>query len=511
MIGTIHNAKETQNVQLPKQIHKKNLVSLQEGLTEYRFLLKPTIILTVIYLVGISSLLRANFYYIDDIARANEGYTQWEYYSRHLMVLFGYFLHADGYLTDVSPLPQFVAAIFMAIAGTISIYAITGKKDISVWHLIAAVPMGLSPYFLECFSYKYDSAVMGLSVLLSVAPLLLAESTEKKYALAVFLCTLCMCMSYQAAAGIYPVLVVFICFRRWLDGHSLPKVFRFAAISAAGYLAGLVIFRLFIMTPVSNHASSDLPAMGAFFSSVIGIYKKYLRYFLADFKVEWHLFVVVLGACFLYVSCRTAKAAKILTALLAVLVLLAAAALSLGVYPFLAGPTFYPRSMYGIGCTIAFLAIFIFSRMPKLIPAKVAAFLLSWCFFSFAFTYGNALYVQSQYTDYRIMITIDDLVDSGIFEGAGEKKMRITGSIGYAPVIRHMPQDFQILNRLVPINFQDSEEYWGTYGFKNYYGLSGVRVVSSGDYWEMDLPVIVRSTYHTICSDGEYIWLNLYE
>lgn len=498
-------------MQLPKRTLKKNPVSLQEKLSEYRFLVKPTIILTIIYLVGISSLLRANFYYIDDIARANEGYTQWEYYSRHLMVLSGFFLHADTYLTDISPLPQLVAAVFMAMAGTISIYAITGKKDFSGWYLIAAVPMGLSPYFLECFSYKYDSAVMGLSVLLSVAPLLFASASAGKYAFATFLCTLCMCMSYQAAAGIYPVLVVLICFQRWLDRQPLPKVFRFAWISAASYLAGLLVFRLFIMTPVDNHASSDLPAMGALLPSAISAYKKYLKYFLTDFKVEWLLFISILCVCFLYASCRTAKRTKPLAALLAFPVLLAVAALSLGVYPFLAGPTFYPRSMYGIGCTIALLTIFTFSRMPQLLPAKIASFLLSWCFFSFAFTYGNALYVQSQYTDYRIMITIDDLIESGILDEPGEKTMRISGSIGYAPAIRHMPQDFQILNRLVPITFQDSEEYWGTYGFKNYYGLSGVRVVSSGDYWEMDLPVIARSPYHTIYSDGEVIWLNLYE
>lgn len=497
-------------MQLPKRSLSKKAFPLQDRFSEYRFLVKPTIILALIYLVGISALLRANFYYIDDIARANEGYTQWEYYSRHLMVLFGYFLHADSYLTDISPLPQLVTIVFLALAGTISIYALTNKKDFSLWYLIAAIPMGLSPYFLECLSYKYDSAVMGLSVLVSVLPLLYTSASERKYAAITVLCTLCMCMSYQAAAGIFPVFVILLCFQRWLEGQSFAKILRFALLSAAGYLAGLLIFRLFIMTPVDNHASSDLPAMGAFLPSVLGAYKKYLKYYLTDFKIEWHIFILILGVCFVYASCKTAKGSKIPAALLSLLVLLVVAALSLGVYPFLEGPTFYPRSMYGIGCTIALFTIFVFSRMPRLLPAKVACFLLSWAFFSFAFTYGNALYVQSQYTDYRIMITIDDLIESGILDEPGEKTMRISGSIGQAPALRHMPQDFQILNRLVPITFQDSEEYWGTYGFKNYYGLSGVRVVRSGDYWEMDLPLIVQSPYHTIYSDGKYIWLNLY-
>ena len=251
--------------------------------------------------------------------------------------------------------------------------------------------------------------------------------------------------------------------------------------------------------------------MDALPPNALHAYKGFLKNYLSDFKTEWHVLVTILGICFLYVSYRTAKRFKILTVLLAFPVLLAVAALSLGVYPFLEGPTFYPRSMYGIGCTIAFLTMFVFSRMPKLMSAKIACFLLSWAFFSFAFTYGNALYVQSQYTDYRIMITIDDLLDSDILTEPGQKTLRVSGSIGYAPAVRHMSREFKVLNRLVPISFADSADYWGTYGFINYYGLEGIQVVQTGDYWDMDLPVIARSPFHTICSDGEAIWINLYQ
>ena len=101
-------------------------------------------------------------------------------------------------------------------------------------------------------------------------------------------------------------------------------------------------------------------------------------------------------------------------------------------------------------------------------------------------------------------------MESGVLEGPGEKTLRVTGSIGYAPSIRNMPQDFQILNRLVPIMFQDSAWYWGVYGFMNYYGFSGANIVFTGDYWDMDLPVIVNNAYNMIASDGEAIWVNLY-
>lgn len=479
-------------------------------ISQYRFLLKPTLILAAVYLLGIFAIVRSNFYYIDDIARASTGYTEWEYYSRHIMVLFAYFMHGGTYLTDVSPLPQMMAAVFMALAGTISVFAITGKKDFSLWFLIAAVPMGLSPYFLECFSYKYDSAVMGLSVLFAVFPLLFAGASERKYTLTVLACTVCMCMSYQASAGIFPVLVVLICYRRWLDGEPLNKIIRFALVSAGGYLAGMLLFRVCIMTPITTHASSSMPSPETFLPSVIHAYKDFLKYYLSDFKPSWHVFIVILALCFLYASWWTAQRSRVVSFLLALPVLGAMAALSLGVYPFLETPIFNPRSMYGIGCTVAFFTIFTFSRLPKLLPARIACFLLSWCFFSFAFTYGNALYMQSQYTDYRITVTIDDLMDSGILDETEGKTWQITGSIGYAPAIRNMPQNYQILNRLVPVTFRNSSWYWGTYGFMNYYGLPYIPIDYTNDYTSMDLPVIVENVYHTISSDGTAILIDLH-
>jgi hypothetical protein len=72
-----------------------------------------------------------------------------------------------------------------------------------------------------------------------------------------------------------------------------------------------------------------------------------------------------------------------------------------------------------------------------------------------------------------------------------------------------MPQDYQILNRLVPITFQDSAWYWGTYGFTNYYGLPYIPVVMEGNYQDLRLPVVVQNSFHTIASDGEHIWIHL--
>ena len=134
---------------------------------EYRFLLKPTLILSAIYLLAMSAILRANFYYYDDIQRACWGWPEWGF-SRHLSNILSKFLHAEAYLSDISPLPQLLAILIISFASVIAVYLITEEKRFSFWHFVAAIPIGLSPYFLECLSYKYDSPYMALSVLFSV-------------------------------------------------------------------------------------------------------------------------------------------------------------------------------------------------------------------------------------------------------------------------------------------------------------------------------------------------------
>jgi hypothetical protein len=101
-------------------------------------------------------------------------------------------------------------------------------------------------------------------------------------------------------------------------------------------------------------------------------------------------------------------------------------------------------------------------------------------------------------------------MDSGILDETEGKTWQITGSIGYAPAIRNMPQNYQILNRLVPVTFRNSSWYWGTYGFMNYYGLPYIPIDYDNDYTSMDLPVIVENVYHTISSDGTAILIDLH-
>lgn len=477
--------------------------------SENRFLVKSFAFLAIAYLIGISAILRADFYYIDDLGRTALGYTGWETFSRYLSVLSSYFIHAGRYLTDVSPLPQLIAVVIMAAAGVIVICVVTGKKRFPVFCLVAAIPMGLSPYFLECFSYRFDAPYMALSVFVSVFPLLFYRDNQVKYVLFSIFGTVCMCTTYQASSGIFPMLVAALCIKRWVNGEKTADIIWFAVVSAVGYLAGLLLFRLVLMHEVVNYSSTTVAPASQLVSNAVKNFDQYISYWRRDFKTNWMILIACMCIGFVYVTVRDTKQNKLLTLLLSAVVLAVLLLLSLGVYPFLVAPLFSPRGMYGLGFFMALMGIWI-ADAPKAYPAKLACLALSWVFFVFSFTYGNALSVQSQYTDYRISSVINELLTSETLDADSSKLVRITGSIGYAPAIENMPQDYQMLNRLVPVTFSDSTWYWGGFGFENYYGLENITITDSNERMNEDLPLIADNVLHTIRGDDEYIWIDLH-
>lgn len=480
----------------------------KDALKEYRFLIKPTIIFSAIYLIGISAILRANFYYDDDIARALRGYTGWGF-SRYLTIFLSQIVHADSYLTDISPLPQIMAAFIMALASTIAVYLITGKKNPTFWYFISAIPIGLSPYFLECFSFKYDSPYMALSVLFTVAPLLFCDKNQIVY----LLCTICgmigMCTTYQASSGIFPMLVIVMGICWWVNGEKTEKILKFFAVSAAGYVLGLLLFRKVIMSEYIDYASTTAVSSSNVLSCTLSNYKKYIINFLIDFKPEWLAIIFLICACFWWTAISESKKSKLLTFVFVPLGILACFLLSFGAYPFLTSALFAPRAMYGIGCFIAFAGIFATSKAAKGYIAKAACLILSWAFFVFSFTYGNALSVQAQYTDFRITEVIGDLAECDMLSSEEDITLQITGTIGYSPVIENMLGDFPIIEKLVPVTFQ-GDGWWGEYGLRNYYCLPELQFAESYDPPDREMTIFAENYYHTIWVDENYIWIDLH-
>lgn len=499
----------TRGQRLGRQIVSETLRIARE--LNLRKLLKSVLVMFGIYALGMSALIRANFLYSDDLGRTIAGYKGWHGWSRYISNLLSMFIHADYTLTDISPLPQLIAALFIAISSVLLVFVV-GNKKMTMPSLIASISVGLSPYFLHCLSYKFDAPYMALSVLASIIPFLFVGSSIAFIATSVF-SLLVMCMTYQASSGIYLLLIIALSFKQWNAKEQSNREIAFFVLRGLGaYVITLIAFRFLVMAPVNSYVSTGMFSPSEMIPGVIANIITYTKTIYADFSLIWKALFVALCVAFIVQQTKTSQQNKRVAAIFSVIVIIMSYILSFGAYLALRTPEFTPRSLYGFGILIAIVSIFLVQHLKKYILIPVIA--LSWCFFVFAFSYGNALADQKRYIDFRTEILLKDLSDLFPNRNKNEMRIQLEGTAGFAPSIGNISKRYPVIKRLVPISLAGGN-MWGIYYLANYFNWGEKEMMNHPvdpnsiivfvDFAEYDLPVIFDSYYHTIKSDGEKI------
>lgn len=487
---------------LAKEHYASALHVLSPKLPSPASLKKAFLALAAVYLLSVLSIIRGNIDYIDDMSRKASGNAGWEDFSRYLSNLLSRLINADSYLTDTSPLPQILAVLLTAAASLILIVTFTEGKKITLWNIIAILPLGISPYFLECMTYKFDAPYMALSILASVAPLLFYECKSSFYVVNVLAGVLVTCMTYQAALGIFPVSVILLLFLKWLEGRDVWELLKRALRSAAGYLAGVAVYRIFFMTPVNSYVSSEIFSLRDMPGGVLSNLGKYLDYIYHDLDGKWLFLLAVIVVSFVLLSVRVSRRNKGISALAAALTAAVTMCLSFGLYIAFRLPIFACRGMYGFGVWLAIIAVICTAPDASRIP-RAACLCLSWCFLAFSFTYGNALWEQQRYVHFRIEMVISDLNGLSEFNGETPVEVQIQGTVGVAPIVEDMPQYRGVLHRLV----MEDQWYWTSYQLRSYYGMKNISVVPT--LTEENLPILFEGAYNRIRGDGECFLVEL--
>lgn len=507
----------------------KALDSVRGGLRYIRGRRRALLFLFVSCLAVYYPLLSADFYYRDDLRRAATGFRGWGY-GRYLSLLGSVLLHGDTYLADISPLPQVLAALLTAVS-SLALLAVFGEGwrreegtagekwqcmegkqaeessklplGFSVPMLVSALLAGIYPCFLNCICYKYDAPYMALSVLFGIAPLFFYSFGSRGlfYGFLCFLGTLGVCLTYQASSGILPMLTAFLVLLRWGRGEKLLPLARFALVSAAGYLLGLLTFRVFVVPEETLYVSAELPGLSAFLANTAGNLAMYGGRFFGEMRPLWvgALSLLLLGFGLVYAG--RARRGRVLSFAVYVLALPVLLVLSLGAYPYLEKPLFLPRAMYGIGVLFSLCAMGLASegrwkRIRALLPLALAGM-----FTVFSFTLGNALDAQAEYTRFRTAEVIEDLASfPEVIEG--KAKVQLKGNIGFAPLIEAMPEDYGMVRRIVPYTLKGGY-LWGEYGFFHYYGLG---VTKTTGLKKKEMKLLSETLYHRIYGkDGAFL------
>lgn len=480
----------------------------------FRSFLKPGLFISMVYLLGILTIIRANFSYIDDIARSVGGYRGWHVWSRYVSEFSSILVHGDTNLTDISPLPQLLAVLILSLSSVLLVYVINNKK-ITALKLLASIPLGLSPYFLECLSFKFDAPYMALSILASIVPFLFIAS-KKAFFFCSVLSLLIMCMTYQAASGIYLLMVIMLSFQEWSkQKKSNKEILSFMGIAAFAFGFTMLFFRFFLVKPADfysatyyNYASTTTFPILQIIPGALNNIKNYALVINQDLGIIWKGGILLLFFFFIIQSMHHSAQKKFYSFFVSILVIGFSFVASYGIYSFLAIPFFRPRALFGFGIFLAILCISVVSDYKKIATAAVLA--LNWCLFVFAFSYGNALADQARYTDFRLNILLSDI--SSLYPNWNREEMTIQlkNSIDFAPSIKNISKHNPIIERLVPKRLE-KETNWDNYYFDpaHFEKDGDISNKYDTDTDSLDLPVVLDSYYHTIQSDGSRILITL--
>ena len=470
---------------------------------------KSIIAVYCIYLLALTSLLRANYNYMDDFGRVLIGYRGFDIFSRFIPHYASIVVHADSILNDISPLPQILAAFIMSVTAVILISVFSNNKNFSWLNVAAVMPLGLSPYFLECFSFKFDAPYMALSILASVSPLLFVDFIFKVYFGVVFFCVLIMCMSYQAASGIFVICILFLYAKKWNDGMEKNLVLNGICKSLSAYIVGMLFYRFIILKPFDDYVSTDVFGEKSFHLVLFDNIKTFFSYLKGDATDLWLITCVALCLCFLrsFVAESTEKKYKAL--LIAVSLLILCSILSYGAFLILQKPLFYPRSMYGIGVFFSIISLLALNNKGVNHLTKVVVLVLAWSTITFSLAYGNCLAEQRRYENFRAQLVLNDLSKLPNMDNKHTRKMQLQGTVGYSPVVHRISKRYKVLERFIHPNVS-ADFCFGEFYLFHYFNLPGITQVPSwGDeqrtLYEKDLLVFVDTAYHRIKADDRSI------
>ena len=481
---------------------------------DFRSFVKPLLIMSGVYLLGIMTIIRADFSYFDDLGWAVSGYREWYNWSRYVIVFLSYFVQPEIRMTDISPIPQLLAVIILSVNSILLVY-IVGNKKITIVRLLASIPLGLSPYFLECLSYKLMAPYMALSITASIVPFLFI-TRKKAFLFSSVVSLLVMCMTYQASSGIYLLIAVMLCFQDWnRHSKSNKEILSFLATATFAFCSTMLIFRFFLMKPADYYTSTAMFPVSRIIPGILSNIKNYAMTINHDLGLIWKAGIVLVLLFFITKSMVQSEQKKTISFFVSILIIGISFILSYGVYILLEDPLYSPRALYGFGIFLSVLCISVVSNYKKV--AIVAVLALNWCFFVFAFSYGNALADQARYAEFRITLLLNDL--SALYPERNREDMtfQLKNSIDFTPANQNIAIQYPVIEKLVPRRLADyyclEYYYFLEYFNFSYYKMANtVAHVTSEKYIDFDtlnLPVVLDSYYHTIQSDGNHILIVL--
>lgn len=453
-----------------------------------------------LYLLGCASLILANFNYVDDLDRSITGLYGFNVWSRYsASVLSGILSLNSQFLLTLFPYSLFVALVFLTLSSIMLISIIDKRLLKSKCAILISLCVGLSPYYLENLSYKFDAPFMALGLLSSIAPFLFLRLPKLFVIISSFLLFV-MLTSYQASSGVYIMLLFFVAFRFVLQ-KDYYKATKIIALGFVSYCIAGIAFSI-VHTPLGTYANNNILPMQYM---LLGIYKHILQYFSViydDFGFNSVMINLIFGfgLIFVFKSIKDAKIGKVIAFLSSVGMLFLLAIASFGLYIFIIMPIMLPRAFIGFGVLVAILGLYALSfdtKILKNISIALSLFLAQYLV-TFANYYGESLKMHDDYQRFRFTLVMNDLghfLDNSSLNTHSQFNIATHGNAGFSPNIIYSMQYYPIIKRLLPIT--QSEWVWSLVALRHY-GIFAMNTTKECKSPPPIQEILVDSYYHTI-------------
>lgn len=409
------------------------------------------------YLIGYAAIFQANCLYKTDWSRASgfQGeFTNWRHSGRIINDILTYLFNFSAVPQDISPLTQLLAMVFLTLTSVILTQVICHK--ITYRALLVSVVVGLCPYYLQVFSYVFDSVYYSLATLIAVIPFLFYRDNRAFYISSV-VCLLWCLMSFQATISIYMIVVAYLFYRDYQENK--------VSVLHLSAKMGITML-LFILTGVLYYAAVHLIYSGnspALFQSEIcklsecgDLFVKNVKratagYFYRHWKntaLGW-AFVSIFAAFIVFqikqgwISRRKAgKIVNVVAAVIVPFVLLAFIGLWTMFFTFI---YWNARIWVGTGVCLAIMLLAMRNETNKYLRRTfyTLSVIMVWGCVVFANRVGNLLDAQNKYVDFKIMTVSQDLSNTQV------KGIKFMPNTIHSPVVLVRAKEYPILTDLV--------------------------------------------------------------
>ena len=476
--------------------------------TEYNFITKNNkylLFFVAIYFLGYFTIIRGNYSYIsvDDLERQLNGTRAWFGWYRYISEFGSIIIHTTPRLIDIAPLTQFFAIMFISLASFATVQVATDEK-ITWLSCVAALPIGLFPYFLATISYRYDSPYMALSVFASALPFVFRKD-KIKYIIMSIVGLLAMCWTYQASNGIYIILTIFCALKMIKEEAHWQQIGKFILTSICCYVLTLSFFSFTFMEQMENIGPGQIDD-SIKLSSIINNATKYIVTTWQGLRgtvLRVILTLIIVANAFLAPILHQKKKGIFFLASISFYIL--SLPLSYGAYLAMAAPSLDARAMYGIGFLTAVSSILLSCNLrnfPKPLTSfsKFLIYATSYCCLAFAFAFGNAQTEQNKYAEFRERMVIEDLSKTiPDFNDNPEIAIEFANGVDYAPIVQNLIKVYPLASICI--------DKYAVTARCNRYIMQSYGYPAKGKSSDCkDLPTLIETNFHIIQGkDNHYL------